>query len=74
MIVQISDDLFWGFKVDIDNDSFSNDEDITKHVLNTLEAELTKLGLIALVEQMKKKNFHIHCREENNITYLCSHS
>ena len=75
MIVQISDDLFWGFKVLYESKDRNDitDEEIITYVTCMLEYELVNLGLQMLVEQLKKKKFHIHQRDENNITYVCSH-
>jgi len=72
MIVQVSDNIFWGFRVEVDENLFDDRDVVAKHVTNKLRKALQELNLLVLVERLKEKKFHIHY-SENNVTYLCCH-
>lgn len=77
MIFQISDNLFWGYKEDINIELFDNSLDILEVILCQLEMKLSELGLEELCKELRRKKFHIP--EYNNIIsnediiYICSH-
>ena len=78
MIFQISDDLFWGYKEDIEIKDFTNSEDIVEVIRCNLEIKLQSMGLEMLCEKLKEKKFHIPKIEEilknnTNTIYICSH-
>ncbi len=44
MIIQISDDTFWGFRVEVGDELLENENNVIAHVTNKLEAELKRLN------------------------------
>lgn len=75
-VFQISDDLFWGFNVDIDLYIFENNQMIIRYIKNKLLQYLLSVNLQLLVEKLITKNFHIHEDFQNlnkhEIVYICS--
>ena len=87
VIICISAELFGGFQMDIDPSVFSNLNDITEYIKSELIIKLNEIGLIELVNKLKKTNFHFHItydellticshieiNKKNEIVYLCDH-
>jgi hypothetical protein len=77
---QISDDLFWGFRVKVPICSCSVDE---KYIINYVKDELCNFlqnnNLIELYIKAKEKKFHIHYPvnfnnlDYNDTYYICGH-
>lgn len=76
---QISDELFWGFKVKVPICSCTNQEFIINYVKNNLCEFLQKNNLIELYIKAREKKFHIHYPlnfnnlENDEIYYICCH-
>ena len=76
MIFQISDDLFWGYKEDINIELFNNSDDILEIIICQLEMKLQDLGLEQLCGILRDKKFHIPKYEDiltMDEVYICSH-
>lgn len=83
-IFQVSSDMFWGYRVEIDLIYFETIAAIIQYVKNDLKQFLLSRNLQLLAEQVEKNNFHIHHPFEtfedikNNtntstIIYICDH-
>uniref|UniRef100_A0A6C0IXN2 Uncharacterized protein n=1 Tax=viral metagenome TaxID=1070528 RepID=A0A6C0IXN2_9ZZZZ len=74
---QISDDLFWGFKVRLNIDLYNNPADIVKEVKEQLKDFLSTHNLQVLKEKVDDKPLHTssinHIRNSKNgdIIYVC---
>lgn len=72
--IQISDDLFWGYNMELDIYNMAN-EDIIAIVTIQLKDDLTRLNLLDLVTKVDKRHWHIHDDNRNVPTvYICSHN
>mgnify|MGYP006090558757 CR=1 FL=1 len=75
---QISDDLFWGFKVNLNIDLFNNSLDIVKEVKEQLKNFLSKHNLQVLKEKIYDKQLHtssindIRNSKNTDIIYVCT--
>ncbi len=77
----ISDEKFSGFTMNIDLDEINNIYDIIKIVIDELKMILKKHNLEILLISFKKKNFHIHdfnfedilLSKSDKTFFLCSH-
>lgn len=74
---QISDDLFWGFKIKINIDLYQNSEDIVEEVKEKLKDFLSTHNLQVLKEKVDTKILHtssinqIHNSKNTDIIYVC---
>ena len=50
-IIQISDEIFWGFKIKININNFNSFEEIIKYTLNELIIFLNNNNLLNLVDK-----------------------
>lgn len=75
---QISDDLFWGFKVRLNIDLYNNPEDIVKEVKEQLKEFLSTHNLQVLKEKVDDKLLHtssinyIRNSKKEDVIYVCS--
>lgn len=76
-ICQISDELFWGFNIDINLTLFETNENIIIYIKNRLKNYFLAANLQLLAEKVDEKNLHIDENFENlnnyKIIYICSH-
>jgi hypothetical protein len=80
-IVQISDELFWGFHLIIDIEDYSSFEELAIYVKNELISFLKYNNLLNLVIKAEKLNLHNHnylnykdlYDSKDDIIYLCGH-
>jgi hypothetical protein len=78
-ICRVSSQLFGGYEYHLDLKIIDSLEEIVILVLSDLEYNLKKLKLDGLVEEMTKRNFHIHNLTFNDIMtkeeiiYICDH-
>jgi hypothetical protein len=79
MIVQISDELFWGFKVNFDETQYKSFNELAFFVKKELILFLRINNLLNLQEIAEKINLHNHefksyeemIKSNKNIIYLC---
>ena len=79
MIVQISDELFWGFKVYFNEKNYESINELVLFVKKELILFLKLNNLLNLEEIAKKINLHNHefksyeemIKSNNEIIYLC---
>lgn len=75
MIVQLSTDLFWGYRCQVNMSSFASSQELVEHVKQELIAFLLTGNLQILAEQAKQLKLH-HCadwmsKDDSEIVYLC---
>lgn len=75
---QVSDEIFWGYKITLDIDFFNNEKDLIKIVKEDMKLFFKKFNLIMLSEKLDYIEFHIpnlnNIKQSNNqIIYICSH-
>jgi len=79
-IVQISDQLFWGFNELIPLTSFKNFDELCEYMKNRLIYFLRNHNLLNMVDKAKELKLHNHQyknyeqlyrTDENTIIYLC---
>ena len=76
---QISDKLFWGYKIEIDLDYCENLDSIIKIITDKLDNLLKINNLKLLQNKLKETKFHIHdfsfedilLDQNNEIFYIC---
>jgi len=81
MIVQISDNIFWGFNLYFNENNFSSFEELIVYVKKELVLFLTANNLLNLKELAYQLNLHNHefesyekmKKENKEIIYLCGH-
>lgn len=79
-IIQISDELFWGFNMIINLDNYKSFNELALLLKNELIAFLRKNNLLNLLDKAKKINLHHHMydnyedlyRNDYDIIYFCS--
>jgi hypothetical protein len=79
-IIQISDEIFWGFNIKININNFNSFEELIKYTLNELIIFLNNNNLLNLVDKAKELNLHNHNFNSYNelyntndeIIYLCN--
>ena len=76
---QISDDLFWGWKTQVNLDNFETTQEIIEYIKICLSSFLLEHNLEVLAEKLKEKTYFIPCIEEiissrEPIIYVCNHS
>ena len=59
-IIQISDEIFWGFNMIIDLDDYSSIEELSKLLKNELMEFLRNYNLLNQVDIAKKLELHNH--------------
>tara|TARA_Y100000590_G_scaffold446381_1_gene580027 strand:- start:3156 stop:3428 length:273 start_codon:yes stop_codon:yes gene_type:complete len=77
----LSSDLFTGFRLDISLYEVSTIEDITNHMKQKLYNILEQYNFTNLINELNKKNFHIHSysiediliSKPESIFYICDH-
>lgn len=76
----ISDDVFGGYRIDVDIDEYNDLSEIVNFVVVNLCISLKNLNLEVLVRKCGEVNFHIHdvtfveiLMEENRDFYVCGH-
>jgi hypothetical protein len=80
-IIQISDELFWGFHSIVEIDDYSSFEELAVFMKNELISFLTYHNLLNLVIHAEKLNLHNHnysnykdlYDSNDDIVYLCGH-
>jgi len=80
-IIQISDELFWGFNSIVEIDDYKSLEDLCDYVKTDLISFLTHSNLLNLVIHAEKLKLHNHNFEKyediytsnDDIIYLCGH-
>jgi len=80
MIVQLTDDIFFGFKIKINIDNFKSVFDICNYVKNKLIELLEENNFELLLDRANRMKLHIHNykniheikNNENSILYVCS--
>ncbi len=83
-VIQVSSELFWGFRVVVDIVHFDSVNAIIQYVQDDLRLHLQSRNLQALVEKLKNTNFHIHSPHssyenllkqttEHSVIYICDH-
>lgn len=80
-IVQISDDIFWGFHAIIEIDDYKSFEELADYMKSELLSFLTYHNLLNLVMKAEKLNLHNHnymkyeeiYKSKDDIIYLCGH-
>lgn len=79
-IVQISDQLFWGFNRNVCLTNFTNFNDLIQYMRNELILFLREHNLLNLVDKAKTLKLHnhnyklyeeTHKTDEDTIIYLC---
>ena len=76
---QISDKIFWGFKVEVDLDQCDNIDKIIEIVINKLNNLLKSNNLELLQKKLNETKFHIHdftfedilLDQTDKIFYIC---
>lgn len=76
---QISDKIFWGFKVEVDLDQCDNIDKIIEIVINKLNNLLKSNNLELLQKKLNEIKFHIHdftfedilLDQTDKIFYIC---
>ena len=59
-IIQISDEIFWGFNMTIDLDNYNSFEELARLLKNQLIIFLTSNNLLNQVDMAKKLELHNH--------------
>lgn len=82
-IFQVSSDLFWGYRVNVDISSFDSIISIIEYVRSDLRQFLLSKNLQMLVEKLDACHFHIHSpyneyvqlvqADDQTIIYICDH-
>lgn len=85
-IFQVSSDLFWGFREEIDMACFQQIEEIPAYIKRNMKRFFQQHHLLALAEKVDTLQLHIHCPvgcstvEElyvrtgpSDIIYVCDH-
>lgn len=83
-IFQVSSDLFWGYRVNLDITSFDSITSIIEYVRSDLKQFLLSKNLQMLVEKLDACHFHIHSpyneyiqlvkqADDQTIIYICDH-
>jgi hypothetical protein len=68
-IIQISDELFWGFNIIIDLNNYSSIEEIGNLLKNELIVFLRSNNLLNLLDKAKELNLHHHNYSEYEELY-----
>lgn len=83
--VQVSDDIFWGFRMKIPKSDLyqiepeKQKEYVCNYVKNELHNTLENLHLLNLTIKLKESRFHIHSRLnllevcDNEVVFVCGH-
>jgi len=77
--IQISDELFWGFKEDVDINNFSSFDELSIYMKKELSGFLRENNLLNLVDKVKLLKLHNHkfldymdiYDTKDDIIYLC---
>lgn len=80
-IIQISDELFWGFNIIVDINDYKSFDELIIKIKNELISFLNKNNLLCLVDKAKTLNLHNHNYKDynelyeikENIIYICGH-
>jgi hypothetical protein len=80
-IIQISDEIFWGFNIKININNFNSFEELIDYTIKQLILFLKNNNLLNLVDKANKLNLHNHNFKSYNelyhtnddIIYLCNH-
>lgn len=81
---QISSDLFWGYRVEVDISHFDDIGHIIDYVRSDIRTFLLSRNLQCLVEKLDECHFHIHSPFDNydellrkttvdTVVYVCDH-
>ena len=84
-VFQISSDIFWGFRVEVNLYNFTSLDEIIKYIKKEMKDFFKQENLLALSEKVDELNLHTHCihfssyeefiekSEDFDIIYLCDH-
>jgi hypothetical protein len=81
---QVSSDLFWGYRVEVNLSHFENLKDAIAYVKNDLKTFLSSRNLQFLLEKVEEVRFHVHSpyytinnilelTTPDTIVYICDH-